>query len=45
LFYGSGAQKQRIAEASIVDIAPTILKYFGLKAPCNFDGKPLAGVF
>jgi predicted AlkP superfamily phosphohydrolase/phosphomutase len=45
LFYGAGAQKQRIAEASIVDIAPTILKYFGLNAPSNFDGKALVGVF
>jgi predicted AlkP superfamily phosphohydrolase/phosphomutase len=29
------------AEASIVDIAPTVLKFFGLQIPAELDGKPL----
>ncbi len=28
-------------EASILDIAPTVLKYFGLQIPADIDGKPL----
>ncbi len=28
-------------EASIVDIAPTVFKYFGLQIPADIDGKPL----
>ena len=29
------------ASASILDIAPTVLKYFGLEIPRDIDGKPL----
>ena len=29
------------ADASIIDIAPTVLKYFGLPIPAGIDGKPL----
>ena len=29
------------AEPSIMDIAPTVLKYFGLPIPSEIDGKPL----
>jgi predicted AlkP superfamily phosphohydrolase/phosphomutase len=29
------------AEASIVDIAPTVLKFFGLQIPADLDGTPL----
>jgi predicted AlkP superfamily phosphohydrolase/phosphomutase len=29
------------AEASIIDIAPTVLKFFGLQIPADIDGKPL----
>jgi predicted AlkP superfamily phosphohydrolase/phosphomutase len=34
---------RRIAHptASIMDIAPTVLKYFGLPIPGDIDGKPL----
>jgi predicted AlkP superfamily phosphohydrolase/phosphomutase len=28
-------------EPSIMDIAPTVLKYFGLPIPSEIDGKPL----
>jgi len=28
-------------DASIMDIAPTVLKHFGLPIPGNIDGKPL----
>lgn len=44
LFYGPGTKKQQVSEAHIVDIAPTILRYFGLNAPSNCDGKPLDDV-
>ena len=29
------------AAPSILDIAPTVLKYFGLSIPADIDGKPL----
>jgi len=29
------------ASASIIDIAPTVLKFFGLQIPADIDGKPL----
>jgi predicted AlkP superfamily phosphohydrolase/phosphomutase len=29
------------SEASIIDIAPTVLKFFGLQVPASIDGKPL----
>jgi predicted AlkP superfamily phosphohydrolase/phosphomutase len=29
------------ASASIVDIAPTVLKFFGVTIPSTLDGKPL----
>jgi bisphosphoglycerate-independent phosphoglycerate mutase (AlkP superfamily) len=28
-------------QPSIMDIAPTVLKYFGLPIPSEIDGKPL----
>jgi hypothetical protein len=28
-------------EASIMDIAPTVFKYFGIPIPSDIDGKPL----
>ena len=31
----------REATASILDLAPTVLKYFGLAVPADLDGKPL----
>ncbi len=30
-----------IAEPSIIDIAPTVLKFFGVQVPAAIDGKPL----
>jgi predicted AlkP superfamily phosphohydrolase/phosphomutase len=45
ILHGSGINKQRVLEARMVDIAPTVLQYFGLNAPAHFDGKALAGVF
>jgi predicted AlkP superfamily phosphohydrolase/phosphomutase len=44
IFHGPGIKKQRASEGRILDIAPTILNYFGLKAPDDFDGRPLAVV-
>jgi predicted AlkP superfamily phosphohydrolase/phosphomutase len=34
---------RRIAQpsAAIIDIAPTVLKYFGIDIPKDIDGKPL----
>ena len=29
------------AELSIMDIAPTVLKYFGVPIPSDIDGKPI----
>jgi predicted AlkP superfamily phosphohydrolase/phosphomutase len=29
------------AELSIMDIAPTVLKYFGVPIPSEIDGKPI----
>jgi predicted AlkP superfamily phosphohydrolase/phosphomutase len=29
-------------EPAIVDVAPTILKLFGLELPAHFDGRPWA---
>ena len=37
---GRGVKKGRNERAAIVDIAPSILKSFGLAIPKNFDGKP-----
>ena len=33
--------EDRQRAASILDIAPTVLKYFGLTVPADIDGKPL----
>ena len=44
IFYGAGIRKQHVSEARIVDIAPTILKHFGLSPSAHFDGRPLAEV-
>ncbi|MGH7931127.1 MAG: hypothetical protein ACREQV_25420, partial [Candidatus Binatia bacterium] len=45
LLYGPGVAKGQQSEGHLLDIAPTILKYFGLNAPADFDGRPLAGFF
>ncbi|MDB6038106.1 MAG: type phosphodiesterase/nucleotide pyrophosphatase [Verrucomicrobiales bacterium] len=43
---GSGIKKdERIYGASILDVAPTILHYFGLPFGRDMDGKPLLGLF
>jgi len=30
-----------VRDARIIDIAPTVLKYFGVPIPTDIDGKPL----
>jgi hypothetical protein len=35
-------RKIAIEKPAIVDVAPTILKLFGLELPAYFDGKPWA---
>ncbi len=35
------SRKIDAARARIIDIAPTVLKYFGLQIPADIDGKPL----
>ena len=35
------SQKLTVDEARIIDIAPTVLKYFGVPIPKEIDGKPL----
>ncbi len=45
-FRGPGIRHgDRIYGASVLDIAPTILRYFGLPAARDMDGKPLANAF
>ena len=40
--YGPRVRRgQRLGEASITDIAPTVLQLFGLAAPEHMDGRPL----
>ena len=41
LAYGKGVAKSEVEEVNLVDIAPTILKIFGLEKSNNFDGKAL----
>jgi predicted AlkP superfamily phosphohydrolase/phosphomutase len=45
IFYGPGFAHEKVVEGRIVDIAPTVLKYFGLKPPPHSDGRPLTEVF
>jgi predicted AlkP superfamily phosphohydrolase/phosphomutase len=45
IFYGPGIGKQQVSEGHLADVAPTILKYFGLKPPSNLDGRSLDRVF
>jgi len=40
LFYGPGIGKGSVGEGHIVDIAPTILKYFGLTPSSDIEGRP-----
>ena len=34
-------RKLTVDDPGIVDIAPTVLKYFGIAVPAQMDGKPL----
>jgi predicted AlkP superfamily phosphohydrolase/phosphomutase len=45
LLYGPGIGKGQAAEGRIVDIAPTVLKYFGITPPSDIDGRPLPNIF
>lgn len=33
--------RRRVEGVSIMDVAPTVLHYFGLEVPSDIDGKPL----
>jgi bisphosphoglycerate-independent phosphoglycerate mutase (AlkP superfamily) len=37
----AGRRTGGVSGISIMDIAPTVLKYFGLQIPGEIDGKPL----
>jgi predicted AlkP superfamily phosphohydrolase/phosphomutase len=41
IFYGPGTRSCGASPAHIVDIAPTVLGYFGLKPPRGIDGRDL----
>jgi predicted AlkP superfamily phosphohydrolase/phosphomutase len=41
IFYGPGITKGQVSQGHITDIAPTILKYFGLTPPSTIDGRNL----
>jgi predicted AlkP superfamily phosphohydrolase/phosphomutase len=43
LFCGPGVKKAQTSQGHITDIAPTILKYFGLTPPATMAGRDLLG--
>jgi predicted AlkP superfamily phosphohydrolase/phosphomutase len=45
IFYGPGIKNNQVSEGHIVDIAPTVLKYFGLKPSSDIDGRPWTDIF
>jgi predicted AlkP superfamily phosphohydrolase/phosphomutase len=45
LFYGRGVRQGQSLQGHIVDLAPTVLKYFGLIPPADMDGRALPGIF
>ena len=45
IFYGRRIRKQQVFEARLVDVAPTVLQYFGFKPSIDIDGRLLAAVF
>ena len=42
---GPGVKTTHLVEASLMDLAPTILHYMGLPVPDHMDGKVLTGAF
>jgi predicted AlkP superfamily phosphohydrolase/phosphomutase len=40
LFYGPGIAKGQESEGHLLDIAPTILNFYGQDLPSSFDGRP-----
>lgn len=41
IFHGQKVKKDRVDNAHLIDIAPTILRYFGLTPPSTMDGQNL----
>ena len=42
---GPGIRQDRIVDASILDMAPTLQKIFGLSIPDDVDGKVVQSIF
>lgn len=42
---GNGIRETKIEDANIIDIAPTVLRYFEQPIPDNLDGTPLVELF
>jgi predicted AlkP superfamily phosphohydrolase/phosphomutase len=45
VFYGRGVRHGQFSQGHIVDLAPTVLTYFGLTPPADMDGRALPGIF
>jgi predicted AlkP superfamily phosphohydrolase/phosphomutase len=45
LFYGPGIMKGRESEGHLLDIAPTILNFYGHDLPPSLDGRPWTHIF
>ncbi|HEY7218964.1 MAG TPA: alkaline phosphatase family protein [Candidatus Binatia bacterium] len=45
VFYGRGVCHGQFSQGHIVDLAPTVLTYFGLTPPADMDGRALPGIF
>ena len=43
--YGTAIRKGYVAEGHILDIAPTVLNYFGLEPAPSMNGRPWTGLF
>lgn len=44
IFSGPGIQRKQIKRASVLNIAPTLLRIFGIPLADDFDGKPLDSI-
>lgn len=42
--YGAGIQRGQLSQGHLLDIAPTILSYFGLRPPSYMDGRAWTGL-
>ena len=45
LLYGPGIAKRKRSEGHLLDIAPTLLSFYGRDLPGSFDGRPWESIF